>query len=395
MPLLVLGVAVSLGCASDPETELTIPTQSDDGGGASDEAAAPDASDGSEEDREVATERDADGSPPVTVAVVATPSSILDGGSEQEANAEALIMALAAGSGGIVIEQAWTDATDPSGTPIASEWEDLSAKLGFIRQQHRATLVSIPTVDGTLDRRPDDLRSTPWSGVAMRDAVHALLDATMAVAGDEVEYLSLGMEVDRYLATYPAQASAYVAFLLEAVQYAREHASRPAALRVGVTWSAATWLPDGEPTALQQQLRDGTDVLMLSFWAFDSAGHALDPEIAAATVGSVVDNVQAGEVVLHQVAYASSPLLASSEVRQAEFVRALFAAVGAGVPFVGVASLHDPEPKACVSFAEARGAPDSTEMFAFWCSTGLRQRSGSPKDAFAAYLEAASGQEKR
>jgi hypothetical protein len=389
-------LGTSWSCASDPATEVRVAIPQYDGGGADDDGGPSETGDAAAENRDVLAETDADVIASMTIALAPTQASVMDGGSEGEAKAEALITVLAAGSGGVVLERSWFDMCDPSGAPAPAAWDELGGMLTFVRQQHRVALVSVATVDGVLDRRPEDLRASPWSGIAMRDAVHAMVDATMSVAGEEVVYLSLGMEVDRYLTTYPAQGSAYVAFLLEAVQYAREHGNGPTGLRVGVTWSAATWLPNEEPTAAQQQLQDGMDALMLSFWAFDSDGHALDPETAAATLGSVVDNAGDVPVVLQQVAYASSPLLGSNETRQAEFVRALFGVLEpriAAVPFIGIASLHDPSQKACVTFAEARGSPDSTELFAFWCSTGLRQRSGPPKDAFDAYLEAASGHE--
>jgi len=337
----------------------------------------------------------------VVVGVVATPA-LVGGVSGDVAEAEAVLMSFAAGARGLVVEVDWGDLLEDK------TWVWLEGLASYLGRERKQLLLSIPVVDAYSDRRPQVVRGTGWMTVRSVELLRGLIDRVFERLGSDVTYLSLGMEVDLYLEG-SSVGSGVVEYLVDGLEYAREHDGRSEKTGVGLTWSArsARLWSDGLEGGGRSELVGLSDVVMLVHHGMDEHGSAQTVSAAVAEVGGAVDAVVASvgkPVVLHRVAATTSSMLGGSEVGQAEVLRGLFGVVGArreSVPFVGVAMLHDPRPESCFGFATARvpGGPSvaavgssvgSSELYAFWCSAGIRDVRGVSKESFDEFVRGAA-----
>ena len=385
------------GCSSDPATDVVVDPEQDagivDGG---EEASDGDAADAPWDGPAEATDATGDAAlPSVTVALYPTPAEAgaVDGGTDDGSSSEAVLMALAAGAGGLVVDLDWSQLPqDAEGAP--DSWARLDAMASYLNQERRQLLLAVSVVNASADSRPAALQGQAWTSTATRGAMRDAIDLIYETFGQELAYVSFGMEVDRYLASHPTQAPAFVDFMSETLDYARAHPARPVTTSVGLTWSAASWSDEAVDVSDRDTLADASDAVMVAFYGLDETDHLLPPSKAVADLGALVESIEGRPVVLHRVAYSTSTLLGGSELKQSTFVKELLGMVGEHrdrVPFVGIAMLHDPAPEACLRFAKERRVSSSAELYAFWCSTGLRLRDGAPKVGFSSFLSAATG----
>lgn len=328
-----------------------------------------------------------------TPGLVPTARDATDAESPAELRSEALLMAVSAGARGIVVERDWSALTDASGAPSSQAWAELEAIASFLRERRVEMLLQVRIVDTTIDRRPSGIASSAWNLSATRTAMHALIDRLYATCGEELRTLSLGEQLDVYVQRHPAQASAFTQLAAEALEYAKTHPNKPSLTQVGWTWSAAAWLPPNAGIDSANALLSGSDIVALSYYPLDVTLHARPPSVVAGDIAILVDRIKDKPIVMQHASYPSSALIGGSEDAESQFVEGLFASVQTHrdrFAFVGIASLHDPAPEECLRFAAAQGLPASAELFAFWCSTGLRQRDGTAKAAFASFVAGAS-----
>lgn len=390
-PLIAI-VVLTCACSSEPATSVVIapedagPTDTGlvdvyDGGGDVPEEARQDVADAGRDGPELS----------VRVALVPTTEEVPDGGTSGSARAEAVLTALAAGVRGLVWEMdwaAWDDEVDGGGQAL----EELASVAAFLEEQRARLLLAVPVVHALADSRPTALQGRPWDDSHTRKAMHALVDDVFDRFGTELGYVSFGIEVGRYLSAHPAEASSFESFMVDTLQYARNHPSRPADVSVGVTWSTDIWSASPAPAEVAT-LTEASDVVMLCYYGLDDSGGAKPPLDAVADLSDVAGSANAKPVVLHRVAFTSSSLVGGSEESQATFVAGMLRVVldnRARVPFVGVMALHDPLPEDCLRFAQTHDLSISPELYAFWCSTGLRDREGHPKDGFASFVAGSS-----
>jgi hypothetical protein len=390
----VLACGAGAGCRGGSPAELVVVPEP--GPSVSDAALDGIAADGADAGAEASAEGsdDAGGADAarVIVGIVANARTEADAGEGPGNPAEALVTAMAAGARGFVLAERWSELAGSS-KPVSPAWKGIADQAALLRSNGRVVLFSIRTVNATIDERPVDIKASAWNSLATLGRMHDLLDETFATFGSELGYLSVGNEVDRYLDTHPGERDAFVAFALDAIAYAREHPKRPSDLVVGVTWSAGTWLGKSTQPAASEKLAAASAGLMVAYDPLDDALRARAPLEAAAQVASLADLVPGKPIVVERVGYPSSRLISGGEASQAQFVDGLFAAIKdrrARFPFVAVSALHDPPPEECLGYGTAEGQAGSAELYAFWCSTGLRTRTGAAKLAFASYLAGAA-----
>lgn len=379
-------LAVLWGCSEDATTEVTVVPS--DGGNqdvAEDvEDAGVEASDADAPDEGVDAGVDA-AVAPVVVGLYPTPA---EGEDEATAQAQAVLVSLASGARALVVEVGWEQLSQDG------SWARLETMASYLAQERKQMLLSIPIVEALADGRPEALQGHAWSSASLREAVRTLIDRVFTRLGPEVAYVSLGLEVDRYLEANPLEAEALATFLVEALAYGTSHAGRPEKTVMGVTWSTDAW-SNGEGSSERDALVEASGAVMLAHHGLKGTSGVQGSEEAVEQLRNAVETVE-GEgrlVVLHRVASTTSALLGGTEADQAAFVRAVFDLVQekrSSIPFVGVAVLHDPSPESCFAFARAREPSGSAGLYAFWCSAGIRTGQGAPKESFTAFAEGAS-----
>ncbi|HQP34432.1 MAG TPA: hypothetical protein PLI95_04625 [Polyangiaceae bacterium] len=388
--VLMLAVAA---CDPEPASQLVIPPTDGDAGWDGGELEAGE-EDVAEQEAEAGDERwdaSATGPEPVVVAVEPLPAEADDGGTEQEALLQAALLSMSTGARGMVMTLRWRDLAGESG---AVRRVELGQLAGLLRSQKRQLLLTIGVVDGVRDGRPEGLQGASWSSEGTRQALHGLLDELYPALGVELRYLSLGHEVDRYAAAHPQEREALAAFFAEAVTYANAQPNRPQSVEASVTWSHDAWLSEEPLGGWASAVLEAASPVFVTYAPRESDGRAVGADRPHEDLVRVLERTDKRQIVLAEVMYPSSELIGGGEAEQAAFLGAVFAEVAAHrarVPFVGIASLHDPDPSMCLSRAEASGNAGATEeMFAFFCSIGVRTRTGEAKDAFEAFAAGAA-----
>ncbi len=254
------------------------------------------------------------------------------------------------------------------------------------RGSNMALLVGIQVLNTTAKETPPDLAVTPFDAPEMTARFHALINALLPHLDSHVRYLSIGNEVDVYLATHPAEWNAYQAFLEDGIAYI--HSVAPW-IRVGttVTFGGASGANGDRIATLTRK----SDILILTYYPLQANFAALPPASPETDFPKMLALAGDRPVVLQEVGYPSAERLSSSEQAQAEFVTSVFrawAAAGERIPFLNYFALHDFSPALCGQMMDYYGLHD-INFEAYLCSLGLRRANGDAKAAWQTFVDQA------
>jgi hypothetical protein len=293
-------------------------------------------------------------------------------------------MADNAGINGAVVAYRWSQIEPTAGeldvTQAADDLNMTSRWLGY------TTLLGIQLLNTTDKETPADLLDVSFDDPRMLERFEALFEALLPHLNENVRYLSIGNEVDGYLAAHPEEWEAYRAFYEAAAAYV--HQAAPS-LQVGITFTFGGALTYPDEFAW---LNEASDVIILTYYP-SSEGFTFDnPAAPLDDFPRMVEIAGGRPVVLQEVGFASSELLGSSEADQAAFVSSVFSAweqAGNAVPFLDFFLLHDLPDQMC-SELEAYYGLQHERFHAFLCTLGLRRADGTPKQAWDTFAEQAS-----
>jgi hypothetical protein len=293
---------------------------------------------------------------------------------------------LAAGSRGVSVIRRWSDLYSTLQDPRPEAWAELEQIAPLYAQADRTLLLSISVVDRLVDARPAGA-DPGWYALANRQAMEALIDRVWTTFGDELGYLVIGEDVDRWMPGQDASdRSAFVEFVRSSLDYARRHPSRPDGVQVGVAASLRGWVAGSSDL---DTLRAASDVVVATYYPVDERWNAAPPTSAGPDLDDLLGVLGAdagpATVVLQEVGYPSADQSGSSAQQQQQFYESLFGALRARrdqLPFVSLFALDDPDPAACAEAAVAFGLPGDTRVVAGFCSLGLRDHDGIPKPAW-------------
>lgn len=248
-------------------------------------------------------------------------------------------------------------------------------------------LLNIAVVNTIPKETPRDLLGVAFNSSQMKQRFHALLDALRPHLNQRFVYLSVGNEVDGYLATDAAAWQAYKDFYEDALRYI--HQTMPW-IKVGVTvmYGGAVGSAAGNITTLTSS----SDVYILTYYP-PTQGAGSPPQAPRTDFPRMVALASGRPVILQEVGYASSPVLSSSEADQAQFVSNVFDAwqtQGATIAFLNYFLLHDFTDEVVNYLFEYYGLPPDPGFFAFLRTLGLRQVDGTAKPAWQALVDGAA-----
>lgn len=316
---------------------------------------------------------------PVLVAITPTPLAAGDAPSPSEI-LQAELTTFGAGVRAAILVLPW-DAV-PTGEDPA-----LIKKTSLYGAHGKRVVLNLAVVDRLVDHRPAALAAAAWDSPATLAAVESTIDSLFASSGAEVLFLTLGRDVDVYLAAHPDERAAFTTFAKNACAYAKDHAGASDDFGTGVAFSTAA--PKNEPAFAD--LLDVEDVVAFSY--FPGLG-TFEPGAGAAVATVIAELADIGAskpVVLQATGLASDPAAGGDDESQRKFLATLLGAVGAqrkSFALVNVVELHDAQPAACSAWAEAQGDEIDGPLTAYACSLGLFRADGSPKPAWDAVLEA-------
>jgi hypothetical protein len=290
-------------------------------------------------------------------------------------------LASSAGVRGDLVTKPWSGLESNENTFTLGE---LRGNIAFAASRGRTVLLGLQLINTTAKEVPADLAATAFDAPAMRARFRALIDSLAPQIRSSVTYLSIGNEVDVYLAAHPDKLTAYEHFYDDAVAYV--HTVAPA-VKVGVTVTFDG--ANGAGREAMAALGSTSDVIIMTYYPLGANFSPRGPESVLTDLPRMVTLAGGKPLVLQEVGYPSADLLASSEAEQAQFITNVFTAwreQEQAIPFLSVFLMHDLTPAICDGLGTYYGLPDNAPFEAFLCSLGLRAANGTPKLAWQAFV---------
>ena len=278
----------------------------------------------------------------------------------------------------------------------SASWSDLATSSGLAKlvdaltsaqQRSDVVLLTLKVLDTNNRTTPPDLASLAFDAPEVERRFHALIDTLKPHLGPKVRYLSIGNEVDVYLAANMKAFDAYARFYADAVTYV--HTTLPG-VSVGVTGTFEG--SRGDFAGKMAQLNRSSDVVVMTYYPLGPRFVPRPPSTAQPDIAQMLTIASGRPLVLQEVGYPSAARLSSSEGAQGEFatqVMAAWHAAGAKIPLLNWFALGDLTAEVCDTFTRYYALPGDANFAAYLCSLGLRRVDGVPKASWQAFLTAA------
>jgi hypothetical protein len=283
---------------------------------------------------------------------------------------------------GVIATYTWSS-LEP--TPGQVDVSSLKSGLSYYHQKGLQILLGIQVINTVKREVPTDLENTAFDDPQFISRFHSLLDAVRGALSGGEQYISVGNEVDVYLAQTNEWA-AYTSFYQDAISYL--HAKSPG-LKVGVTATFSGY--SGNVSSEVNALNGQSDVIILTYYPLQGDSQVLAPTSPLTDLPQMLDLAGGKPIVLQEAGYPSGALNGSSETFQQEFVTNLFKAWrGAGnrLPFLSYFLLYDFDTSTCNALGAYYGSADPA-FLSYLCTLGLRNADGSEKLAWGAFVSAA------
>lgn len=269
---------------------------------------------------------------------------------------------------------------DPNWLAVANE---------FYGERDVALALVVAPVDTNVLRVPPDLRSAPLDDPGLIDRYLAALDYSLDQLTDvELVSVSIGNEVDAYLSADPNRWSAYSTLYERAADHVRTRAP-DASVGVKATYSGLT----GAHRAELQRLNEASDAILVTYYPLRENFQVEPPNVFGPDMKALLELYPGQPLHLLEVGYPSSPILSSSEERQAKFIRQVFREWDRHpqrTPVLNFIWMHDITQAELDGYANYYGSDDE-RFLAFLGSLGLRSADGQDKLGFEALRQEAAG----
>jgi hypothetical protein len=326
-----------------------------------------------------------DGSDHRILGISANPRPVPSPAPQDVANAIALVAG--AGARGAVETFTWSTLET---SPGVYSLQNLQNHIASSSSQGFTIYVGIQVINTIPKETPTDLLGVAWSDLTMKSRFHALLDAIRPLLTSQVQYLSIGNEVNVYLTSHPTEWAQYQNFYEDALAYV--HQTMPG-IQVGVTTTFTG--ASGAAQANVLQLNTMSDVWIFTYYPLGAGFVPKGPQSLGNDFATMLTLAGGRAVVLQEVGYPTSSVLSSSEADQAAFVKNVFQvwqARSQQIPFLSYFALHDFTSDFCASLAQYYGDPNNSAFEAYLCSLGLRHSDGTPKPSWGTLVSAAAAQ---
>lgn len=250
----------------------------------------------------------------------------------------------------------------------------------FYPAQRIKVSLEINPIDTNNVRLPKDLSGKAWNDPMVIERFQKLLDWVFTqIPKLELVSLTIGNEIDASLGNDIPRWQQYEAFFKVAAAHARK--LRPG-LKVGAKVTLTPLLKAAPNPA--KSLNDHTDLLLTTYYPLMLDFTVKPPTVVPEDLKKLAEAYRGRTIYLLEAGYPSGALCKSSEEKQAEFVRALFAAWDTHrdqIKLVCFTWLTDLSPESVTQFTRYYGT--SQTGFAEYLRTlGLVTHSGTEKRAF-------------
>ncbi len=242
-------------------------------------------------------------------------------------------------------------------------------------------------IDSNNLRLPSDLKNEKLDSPILIKRFEAFIDYAMSQVADlELSSLAINNEIDIFLGENETLWQQYSNFYQKISKYLRLNYPD---IKFGskITYDGLLGFAKEQAKALNTF----SDLIMLTYYPIKEDFSVRDPKEVAIDFANIVKQYPDKEIYILEAGYPSSSILASSEEKQAEFVKEVFKAWDIQVEHIKLIDflwLHDLPPEALTYYGRYYGL-DSKLFLAFIGSLGLRTFNGEDKPAFKMLLSEA------
>ncbi len=282
---------------------------------------------------------------------------------------------------------------------ISKKWSEIEPTLGVLQMDQLKSdmkgavdagftpVLTFQTIDTNNRVVPSDLKAEPFDSTTMLAREAKVLRALEGALPPTTMAVMLGNEVDIYLAQHPSETAAFARFVRDGRDIMRR--LRPT-LPIGVTTTFDGQINHPE---IVRQVQQTSDIFSATYYPMKPDFTVRPTSDIARDFDSMVAFAGPRKLFVQEAGYPASEVLGSSEERQAEFVRQVFATTRrlqdkiAGVNFFLMVDFNKALMK---TFTEYYGSSDA-RFVAFLGTLGLRRADGTPRQAWSAFESQAKG----
>ena len=269
----------------------------------------------------------------------------------------------------------WSDVNNAAEKPNLDNYRKF---LGALSPYGFQFLITIQTIDTNNKTLPTDLMNVPFDSPEMISRFDTLLNALVKIAPDNVKWVSLGNEVDVYLRQHPDEINPFMKLMHHATNTL--HRLMPK-LQVGVT---CTDSGASEDPSLFDEINQYSDFISLTYYPLNSDFTVRPVSMIPADFQNMARLAGRKRIILQEAGYPASPLLNSSEEKQAEFVNSIFTCAKKyrrqliGVNFFLLYDFGDTLTQGLLKYYRV---PDP-RFRAYLATLGLHRADGAPRKAW-------------
>lgn len=246
-------------------------------------------------------------------------------------------------------------------------------------------LLMIGPIDTNVDQMPDDLKGKAFDDPEVIARFRGLIDWVFTkIPTLELEAIAIGNEIDIYLGSDIAAWESYARFSDSIAAYIRTKRSD---LPIGVKITQHGLVgPFADQAA---RVNRASDVILTTHYPLDDAFRVDDTATLDDDFAAVVELYPDRPIRFAELGFPSDELNGSSEAKQADFIRAAFRAwdrYAENIEAISFSILTDRAPEEIDRFRQYYGLDDPA-FLAFLRTLGLRNRDGSPKEAWNVLVE--------
>lgn len=300
---------------------------------------------------------------------------------------ETYYMAKAAGIGFVQLTPGWND-IEPTKGPYIDPQSNLASAKAFYSIEGLRVALAVSPLDTNINRMPSDLKGKPFNDPEVIDRYNAMMNATLSkLDGVTLLDVSIGNEVDISLGNNDTKWAQYTDFYQQTKDYLKE--SHPN-LTVGV--KATFYGLTRDNVQHLQTLNKNSDVILVTYYPLNPDFTVRDPSAVKDDFDKICALYPGKQIYFLEAGYPSSPLLNSSDVKQAEFINQTFAAWDEHkdqIKVVNFVYMHDVPQSQVDAMVKYYGLNDP-KFAAYLGTLGLRTSDGQDKPAWTVFKDEAT-----
>ncbi len=278
------------------------------------------------------------------------------------------------GAQGLAMSAKWNELEPAQGQYALKKIED---SVGLSRFIGGKSLFTFQTIDTNNWALPQDLTGLRFDDPKVVGRASVLLNKMLTSLGQGVKWISLGNEVDIYLAEHPEELPEYLKLLKELEAVVRRE--RPD-LKVGVT---VTFDGLTRRSDIVAKVAKFGDCAVVTYYPTKEDFSPLPLTETGAHFDRMMSFAAGRPLVLQEVGLPSSTLLGSSNSLQADFVSAIFRQLETrkGIEFASFFMQYE-FPAPMLDFFESYYGLKNERFRAFLGTLGFHDSAGNPKPSW-------------